>query len=108
MLFRSPDGSGLVRRSRRATDATIRELKREGRLEAVDAGLVALLRTLADLLDAELGADDPSAWTMARLAAEWRATYAELRGNADTWDAQIAAFFEEGAGGGGSPVPHTP
>jgi hypothetical protein len=87
----------LVRRTRRGTDQTIRELRRLGRVEPVELGLVAMLRTLADLIDAELGMAEPNKWTVARLASEWRQVHAELRGRQreDSWDEQLAAFFQD-------------
>ena len=86
----------LIRRSRRGTDQTIKELRRLGRVEPVELGLVCMLRTLADLIDHELGQDVPNKWTVARLASEWRQVHAELRGRqSDSWDAQLAAFFDD-------------
>jgi hypothetical protein len=92
----------LTRRTRSTTDRTIRELRAQRRLEAEQAGLVGMLRTLADLIDDELGELEPNKWTVARLASEWRAVHAELRGQADSWDQQIAAFFDD------APAVHDP
>lgn len=96
----------LVRRARRGTDQTIRELRRLGRVEPVELGLVCMLRTLADLIDDELRADPPNKWTIARLASEWRQVHGELRGHQreDSWDEQLAAFFDND----GTPVRDTP
>lgn len=88
-------GSGLVARMRRTTDRTLTELRKADRVLPEHVGLVAVLRTVADLMDAEVRKAEPNAWTLARLATEWRATHAELRGEADTWDAQLAQFFAE-------------
>lgn len=96
LLF-EPTGAPLVMRTRRSTDRLLTELRRQQRLEPEHVGLVAMLRTMADLIDDEVGAAEPNKWTIARLAAEWRALHAELRGQADSWDAQLAAFFDDPA-----------
>jgi hypothetical protein len=89
--------TGLVARARRSTDQAVTALRKLGRVEPVDVGQVALLRTLADLMDAEMRSPERSAWTMARLAAEWRATWGELTGRtASGFDDAIAAFFAGG------------
>lgn len=84
----------LVRRARRTTEKTLAELRRSDRLTAEHSALVGLLRSTADLIDRELGQAEPSPWTFARLVQEWRALHTELRGQADSWDAQVAAFFD--------------
>ena len=84
----------IPRRSRKATDRAIAELRKLGRLEPVDVGRVAMLRTTADLLDAELSNPERSGFTMARLVTEWRGLWGELAGSADSWpDDEIAGFF---------------
>jgi hypothetical protein len=89
-------GPRLVKRSRRSTDEAIRRLRALHRLEPVDVGQVAMLRTVADLLDAELASPERSAWTMARLVAEWRALWGELAGRAQSgFDDEIRAFFHD-------------
>lgn len=88
-------GAGRIpRRSRRSTDRAVTELRRLGRLEPVDVGRLAMLRTVADLIDAELSNPDRSGFTMARLITEWRALWGELSGSADSWpDSELAGFF---------------
>ena len=84
----------LVRRSRRQTERALAELRHAGRLEAAEVGRVAMIRTIADLLDHELAGVDPSAWTAARLIAEWRALWAELTARTGAaLDDELAAFF---------------
>jgi hypothetical protein len=86
----------MVRRSRRATDQAVRQLRRLHRLEPVDVGQVAMLRTLADLLDAEVSSPERSAWTAARLVAEWRALWGDLTGRAESGlDEELRAFFTD-------------
>ena len=89
-----PDPS-FVRRMRRQSDATTTALRRNGRIEPADAGMIALARTLADLIDDELAAGDvANKWLIARLAGEWRAAMGELRGDSDAgWNADLARFF---------------
>jgi len=96
----------LVTRSRRSTDKALAELRRRHRLEPVDVGRVAMLRTVADLLDRELALSEPSAWTAARLVTEWRAVWSELTGTAEAGlDEELRAFFD---GNGPAPVRDTP
>jgi len=96
-------GAGaLTRRSRRSTDRAVSELRRRHRLEPTDVGRVAMLRTVADLLDRELCLAEPSAWTAARLVTEWRALWGELTGTAEAGlDEELRAFFD----GNSSPPP---
>jgi hypothetical protein len=97
---------GLVRRSRKSTDLALKELRRRHRLEPVDVGRVAMLRTVADMLDHELSQAEPSKWTAARLVTEWRALWAELTGaDAAGLDEELRAFFD---GNSGPPVRDTP
>jgi hypothetical protein len=89
-------GPRLARRSRRQTDRALTALRNLHRLEPVNVGQVAMLRTLADLLDAEVASPERSAWTMARLVSEWRGLWGELVGRTDSGlDEQIAAFFTD-------------
>ena len=97
-------GPALVRRSRKSTDKALAELRKRHRLEPVDAGLVAMLRTVADLLDHELAGAEVNKWTAARLVAEWRALHAELTGRAESGlDDELRAFFDND---GPPPVQH--
>lgn len=92
-LFGAPP---LVRRSRKSTDRALAEMRKRGRLEPVDVARVAMLRTVADLLDHELAMAEVSKWTAARLVAEWRALYNELTGRAEAGlDDELRAFFDD-------------
>jgi len=89
----------LVRRSRGATDKALAELRKRHRLEPVDVGRVAMLRTVADMLDHELGSAEVSKWTAARLVTEWRALWSELTGTAEAGlDEELRAFFDGNSG----------
>lgn len=104
----------FVRRSRSSTDKAVRELRARGRIEPLDVGRVAMLRTVADLLDHELATADGSKWTAARLVTEWRALWNELTGTADAGlDEELRAFFDGNGpaptdGNGPAPVRDTP
>ena len=60
-----------------AVDRAVAAAQRDKAIGAVDAGIVALARTLARSLDGAAGADDR--WVTARLAGELRETLARLR-----------------------------
>jgi hypothetical protein len=81
-LFYPDDGAGgrPVRRVRRGVDGTVKALRDGGRLELVDAGLVALARTLADAMDEEHTAPEPSRFTVGSLAGRLLPVLVELRG----------------------------
>jgi hypothetical protein len=99
---------GLVRRTRRSTDALLSTLRHAGSLEDRDVALVALLRTLADLIDHELCNPDPNKWTVSTLAARWLDVHQLLRGPTHPGiDAELEAFFH-GETGGGPPVRDSP
>jgi hypothetical protein len=83
----------LVVRTRRSTDATLRALRADGHLGDVDAAQVAMLRTLADLIDAELREPEANVWAVVRLAGEWRALLTQLLERATLHDDQLSAFF---------------
>jgi hypothetical protein len=96
----------IVCRSRSSTDKAVAELRKNHRLEPTDVGRVAMLRTVADLLDHELASAEASKWTAARLVAEWRALWNELTGAGEAGiDAELLAFFD---GNSGAPVRDTP
>lgn len=96
----------LVRRTRRSTDALLATLRTAGAIEGRDVALVALLRTLADLIDHELANPDPNKWTVAQLAARWLEVHQIIRGPAHTgMDAELEAFF---TGEPGTAVRDTP
>jgi len=100
-LFGAPP---LVRRSRKQTDLALAALRKRSRLEPTDVGLVAMLRTVADMLDHELANPEASKWTAARLVAEWRALWGELTGRAEAGlDEELRAFFDDH---GPPPVQH--
>jgi hypothetical protein len=62
-------------------EATIRALRATGRLEAADAALIALARTLADAIDDEHVGADGSAFVVGTLAARLFPVVGELRGD---------------------------
>jgi hypothetical protein len=61
-------------------DATVKALRDGGRLEPVDAALVAVCRTLADAIDAEHTADEGSRFTVGTLAGKLLPALDRLRG----------------------------
>jgi hypothetical protein len=61
-------------------DQTIAALRSTGRLEAVDAALVAMARTLADAMDDERADGDGSSYTVAAVAGRLFPIVEELRG----------------------------
>ena len=67
-------------RVRRGVDAQLRAQQSLGHLEPVDAGLVAIARTLADAVDAELLDVDGSRFTVGTLAGRLVPVLLELRG----------------------------
>lgn len=94
-LFR--DGRGRVARVRRGVDAQLAAQRRLGHLEAVDTGLVAIARTLADALDAEWTDTEGSRFTVGALAGRLVPVLLELRGETrdtpgDGIDAELAAL----------------
>ncbi len=70
-----------VARVRRGVDVQLRSQRHMGRLEAVDEGLVALARTLADAIDSEVTAPDGSRYTVGALAGRLFPVLLELRGD---------------------------
>jgi len=60
-----------------AVDKAVRAAQRDKSVGELDAGLIALARTLARSLDGAAGANDR--WVTARLAGELRETLARLR-----------------------------
>jgi|SRR5882672_2015132 len=87
-LFDAGPRTGRVRRVRRGVDATVTALRSTGRLEPVDAALVAIARTLADALDDEHVNVEGSAFVVATLAGRLTPVVDELRGE------RIAGFDE--------------
>jgi hypothetical protein len=95
-LFEVDGVPGRVRRVRRGVDATVKALRDGGRLEPVDAALVAVARTLADALDDERSDVDGSAFTVGALAGKLTPVLDRLRGQAvpDGFDDELrAALF---------------
>jgi hypothetical protein len=86
--------SRRVRRIRKAFDESVRALRSGGRLEDVDAVLVAMGRTCSDALDDEHTDDDGSRFTLYRGMTELRAIVAELRGHDvdDVLDDELAGL----------------
>jgi hypothetical protein len=87
-------GPAPVKRVRRSADATIRALKRGGRLEDVDELLIALLRTCADRCDELRGADGKEFHEAQalRLTGELEARLRTLGGpGGDAFDQLLAA-----------------
>ena len=95
-LFPDADTGHGVRRVRRGVDQTVGALRSTGRLEPVDAALVALARTLADALDDEHADPDGSAFTVATLSGRLLPVLDGLRGERvvgyDDLDAVLAGM----------------
>ena len=95
-------GNGRARRVRRGVEASVKALRAGGRLEPVDAALVALARTLADALDDERADVDGSGYTVATLGGRLVPVLEILRGERvvgfDDLDALLAGMrLDEGA-----------
>src|SRR5580765_2683038 len=73
------DGSTPAGGVRRHLDQTIGALRQTGRLEAVDAGLVAMVRTAADAIDDEVAKVERSTFTIATSLRTLHALYGDLR-----------------------------
>lgn len=71
---------GRVARVRRGVEAQLTAQRQLGQLEKVDAGLVALARTLADAADAEHVDPAGSRYTVGALAGRLVPVLLELRG----------------------------
>jgi len=96
-----PGGNGRTRRVRRGVEATVSALRAGGRLEPVDAALVALARTLADAVDDERADVDGSGYTVATLGGRLVPVLEILRGERvvgfDDLDALLAGMrLDEG------------
>lgn len=89
-----PGRAPQVKRIRRSTDRTVRELRKLGRIEPVDTLLVALLRTCADRCD-ELRGEEGKEYHEAqalRLTGELEARLRGIGGPAsDAFDQLLAA-----------------
>ena len=85
-------------RVRRGLDAQLKAQTRLGQIEPIDAGLVALARTLADAIDAEHTDPDGSRYTVGALAGKYAPVLQALRGDrfdggpSDGADAELAAL----------------
>lgn len=83
-------------RIRRGLDDTLRALRDLGRLEAIDAALVALARVSADELDDACADGDESRYTRATLVARYHDVLTHLLARPDapaSTDDQLAALF---------------
>ncbi|MFL6052586.1 MAG: hypothetical protein ACJ72W_06670 [Actinoallomurus sp.] len=85
-----------VGRVRRGLDDTVRAMRQTGRLEAIDAGLLALARVAADELDDACRDTDESRYTRATLIGRY-ATVLDALVNRDPGDdlADLADLFAE-------------
>jgi hypothetical protein len=85
-----------VARVRRGVDAQLSAQRSMGQLETVDAGLVALARTLADSIDAETVDQDGSRFTVGALSGRLLPVLLELRGErhdtGDGFDVELATL----------------
>lgn len=89
-----------VRRNRTATDRLVAELRAADTLAPSDVGLVAMLRTLADLIDLELSQPDPVSWKVAQLSGRWLAIHNQLHRPVRTGlDDELETFFTGEPGG---------
>jgi hypothetical protein len=77
----------------RETERTISALRTAGRVEEVDAARVALVRTLAEALDAEVRAPDSSPYTVGLLASRYRDALGDPYGSAPTTSDEVEAFL---------------
>lgn len=94
-------GPRPVERLRREADRTIAALRELGRLEAIDAGLIAAYRTTADLAD-ERRADPDAAFHLNQALKLFVEIDGRLRGlgaieTDDGWHALLGAAGAEGA-----------
>jgi hypothetical protein len=93
-----PGDGRPVARVRRGVDQQLRAQRGMGQLETVDEGLVALARTLADQIDAEVLDPDGSRFTVGALSGRLVPVLLELRGErrdsaSDVgYDAELAAL----------------
>lgn len=69
-----------VARVRRAVDQQLAAQRAMGQIEAVDAGMIGLARTLADAIDAEALDPDGSRFTVGALSGRLLPVLLELRG----------------------------
>ena len=85
-----------IGRVRRGLDDTVRAMRQTGRLEAIDAGLLALARVAADELDAACRDTDESRYTRATLIGRY-GTVLDALVNRDPGDdlADLADLFAE-------------
>lgn len=82
-------------RCRRGFDDTLAALRSLGRVEKVDAGLVALCRVAADELDAACADGDESRYTRGVLVARYHSVLTHLLARPDTPndDASLESLF---------------
>lgn len=77
-LFDGGAPGKVVARMRRELDVTVRALRSSGRLETVDSARIALARTLAELVDAEVSDVEPSRYVAGILAGRLRDAIGDL------------------------------
>jgi hypothetical protein len=80
-------------RARRGLDDTLRALRETGRLENVDAALLALCRVAADELDAAAADMDESRYTRGVLIARYHSVLTHLLARPDAGDTD--GFLED-------------
>lgn len=85
-LFRQPPKRRRIGRTRRGLDGTLKALRDLGRLERIDAGLIALCRVAADELDAAVADPDESRYTRGVLVARYHAVLSHLIARPDVPD----------------------
>jgi hypothetical protein len=96
-LFDDPGERRAVIRQRRAVEVTLSALRSTGRLELVDASLVAQFRTTADLAD-ELRRDPERTWHLMAALKLLGEQEARLRQLAGPHDDDFAALLSAAAG----------
>ena len=92
---------GRVARVRRAVDGQIRAQRAMGQIETVDEGLIAVARTLADAMDAEVLDRDGSRYVEQTIAGRLVPVLLELRGERRDsasdigWDEELTVLRAE-------------
>lgn len=84
-LFQTPAKRSRGR-ARRGLDDTLTAMRRTGRLEDIDAALVALCRVAADELDAAAADRDESRYTRGVLVARYHGVLSHLLARPDSDD----------------------
>lgn len=88
--------AAVVARMRRDTETTIRALRAGGALERADSAAIGLVRTLAEQIDAEVLASDPSRFVIGTLAGRYLEALRDVRGHRtptdDSFERAMAAL----------------